>query len=322
MRAGALAPIGLGVLLAACGDGGPPAVADAAPDAPVPDATPPFPDDVRFVIDQMTMPINADTANALGFDLDADGTVDNQLGSILSALITATSGRFNPQDSVYGAVDRGSILLLARLTPCESANCLSTYPGANPQPAPCTDPDDLTTCRQHLRGTGTFEIADGAPANEVVGTVIAGRFTGGPGTLFLQLAIAGIDPVDVDLLVARADLRGVDATGLDMSTIGGAIPRAQVDERVIPSVHAEIVTMIAEDCTGAGDLCGCVADSTGQTMLGFFDENADCAVTVEEFRGSSLIQTLFRSDVDTDADGLADALSVGVGISAVPASFP
>ena len=57
-------------------------------------------------------------------------------------------------------------------------------------------------------------------------------------------------------------------------------------------------------------------------MLGIFDDNPeDCAVTLDEFRANSLVQTLFRPDVDLDGDGTNDALSIGVGITGAAATF-
>ena len=83
-----------------------------------------------------------------------------------------------------------------------------------------------------------------------------------------------------------------------------------------------MATIIAADCTGGSPPeCGCADGSTGETMIGIFDDNGDCAVLLQEFRDNSLVVTLFRPDVDTDDDDVNDALSVGVGVSAVAATF-
>ena len=67
--------------------------------------------------------------------------------------------------------------------------------------------------------------------------------------------------------------------------------------------------------------CTCTPDSTGETYLGIFDDDVSCTVPLEEFRANSLIVTLLRPDVDTDGDSVNDGLSVGLGFSAVPATF-
>ena len=94
--------------------------------------------------------------------------------------------------------------------------------------------------------------------------------------------------------------------------------------------RAEVVAT-AEDCSGTSPNCCVDPAGLAQTLLGLFDEDADCAVGFTELQQSSLISSLLAPDLDLlDADGQfdpsgdgeKDLLSVGVGWSAVGASFP
>jgi hypothetical protein len=320
----------LGGLALGCGGGGGGPDADRAdgarPDARRLDAEPIPPDAYhppdgvyRFVIDSVTVPATAPLADQLGFDLDGDGTIDNQFGQILAALRSASGS--DPQPGVDARVDRGEILLLAAVRPCDDGTCLSTYQGANPVPAPCTDPEVLATCRQHLQGTASFDLDVAAPTDtRVDGVLGGGTFTGGPGTLLVPVAVFD-EVVVVEVVRARAALRQVTGTAFTASKLGGGVPAVVIDDAVIPALHRSIVAVVAADCTGLGETCGCRSGSTAETMLAIFDDDADCAVSVDEVRDNAVIRTLFRPDLDTDGDGEADALSIGVGVTGIAASF-
>lgn len=315
------------VILAGCG-GDPPSSPDAAapdaeappPDAAVPDAIPPCEEcPVGYVFDSLEVPTDADQAEQLGFDLDGDGTVDNQMGNILSALTQAGGGDLSLPEENTRAVDRGEILLLAAIDECLPGLCLFTYHGSDAAPTPCADPAD-PICRRHLDGNGQFSI-DPPTDRFVPGTLVAGSFSGGPGQMVLELSLGGA-PARLELVEARAQLAGVSDTGITGGKLGGAIPDVFVQTELIPSIHASVAAIIAEDCTGgAPPFCGCADGSTGETMVGIFDEDGDCAVPLDEFRKNSLIVTLFRPDVDTDGNDTPDALSIGVGVTGVTATF-
>ncbi len=291
-----------------------------------------------YVVDSVTIPLTPSEAEDLGFDLDGDTTIDNQLGNILSALISAGSGDLDLQGSIDTSVDSGEILLLASVRATaltQAANAgFSIYLGANPSPAPCTDtsdPPDPLTCRQHLDGTGSFDIETGSATSGVVGgNIIGGNFEGGPGNLQLQIAF-GETAINLTLIEARARLTGISEGEIMDAIVGGAVPDENVQGEVIPAVHTSISDIITDDCpTATGPDCGCEADSTGSTLLGIFDKPmstgcpdcvVDCEVTLAEIRQNSLIVTLLRPDVDTDGDGEPDSLSIGVGATAVAGAF-
>src|SRR5688572_17165734 len=68
------------------------------PDAEVPDAMPPCLEcETGYVFDSLTVPTSAQESADLGFDLDGDGTVDNQMGNIFSALASVDPDSFSVQ---------------------------------------------------------------------------------------------------------------------------------------------------------------------------------------------------------------------------------
>jgi hypothetical protein len=78
---------------------------------------------------------------------------------------------------------------------------------------------------------------------------------------------------------------------------------------------------IVRDCTmlSSPPGCGCVANSTGKTLLGLFDTNPqDCVVTSTEIQNNSLIVSLLAPDVMIEGQ---PALSFGVGYTAIGATF-
>lgn len=313
----AVATAALSFGLVACGGGGDDDGDDDTPE--------PVGDHYHYVVDSVEIPLDSDQAEELGFDLDGDGTIDNQLGNILSALVQAGGESLDLQASIDSGVADGSILLLAdlqaeALTSATNAG-FSVYLGANPSPAPCADANDMV-CGLHLAGTGTFDVDPSSPTDAtVVGNISGGTFLGGPGNLSMQISLNEGTSIDLTLVAARAEVTGIAEGSLGASRIGGAVPEENVQNDVIPAVHTTISDVISEDCTGSGTDCGCTADSTGLTVLGIFDEDEDCTVTLEEIQTNSLIVTLLRSDVDTDGDGTADALSIGVGATAISGTF-
>lgn len=52
-----------------------------------------------------------------------------------------------------------------------------------------------------------------------------------------------------------------------------------------------------------------------------FDTNDDGQLTADEILATPVMRGLFRPDVDTDADGVKDAMSFGVGFDCVAATF-
>jgi hypothetical protein len=135
----------------------------------------------------------------------------------------------------------------------------------------------------------------------------------------------GTDPIVLNLVGARMEVE-VSATGLASGVVGGAITETERDDVLFPAIYMYIVSVVDDDC-GAGT---CTPDSPGETLVELFDSDGNNKVSYEEFTMSLLVSSLFASDVDLfDAsgafnprtDGIKDSLSMGVGFSAVNATF-
>ncbi|RMH39808.1 MAG: hypothetical protein D6689_15610 [Deltaproteobacteria bacterium] len=296
--------------------------------------------DHKYVADSITMPANTNQAQQLGMDLDGDpqGRPDNALGQILSTL--SQQGDVGLQDSIDENIATGDLILLFNL----KATALTTasdaggwiYLGANPQPTPCTDPMNLATCGKHLDGNGMFDVAADSPRNAVLhGNIVAGKFTGGPGRVTLELSLGDGDPVVLNLIGARIEVNASD-TALTSGKLAGAVTQEELDNNVLPAIVDVMATSIAEDCAGGTPPDCCMPDSTGETLVDLFDDcsdgstTCDCQVSLDELKNNDLISSLLSPDVDLlDAsgkfnprdDGVKDSLSLGVGFTAVGASF-
>jgi hypothetical protein len=288
----------------------------------------------QFVVNKAFVPSTADQVQEFGLDLGApktnkpDGSVDNALGTTLSTLALM---HFPVQTGIDTAVNDGSIILLTdfQTESFDSSNAagVRVLLGANPTPAPCTDPADETTCGQHIKGTGSFTISTSSPTDAALaGKISGGTFNGGPGDVTLQIALGGTMPISLALNNARAQISGISETGIMSALIGGAVTQDDINGQVIPAVQAQLPPLIARDCpTATAPDCTCTAGSgsTGATILSLLDANHDCMVTVPEIQMNSLIKSLLGPDVCIEGScDKPDALSIGIKVTAVKATFP
>ncbi|HTR51722.1 MAG TPA: hypothetical protein VMJ10_13495 [Kofleriaceae bacterium] len=321
------------VLAAACGSSGS-KPADATTDSPKPiDAPPDVAVDAsamaagghyHYVIDRELIPTTNQQARDYGLDLNNDGMVDNQLGMVIATF----AGMGLPiQSTADTAVNNGTILMLAdvqatALTDATDAG-FTVYVGENPQPPPCNGPGD-TTCRHHLQGTGTFDVAAMPQDTPLVGAFASGTYTGGPGHIPLEVIVIGGSPLTIDLIGARAQVTA-NVSAIPQGIIGGGIPQSEITTKVYPGIVSAGNTQIAADCNDPTNppTCGCTSGSTGATLLGLFDgdysgDARDCMLELQEVSMNSLIQVLFTPDVMLEGQM---ALSLGIGFTAVPGGF-
>ena len=289
----------------------------------------------EYVANNIIFPSTTAEANAFAFDLDGDGSPENNLGSLL-----ATLGGFldslNIAEAVQSAIDSGSIIILFDLEAdnlTETTNAeLTVYTGENPSPAPCSSE---TSCGNHLTGNGSFDVVTANDAHK--NTTLRGRITektfeGGPNRVTVQMTFDAQTTIPLRLVGAFARATIDENSVLSNGVLSGALS-AQELQALLPAFATIINNYIAAECTdtSASD-CGC-GDSLSRTAaLNIFDTNNDCTVTGEEFQGSSLLASVLAPDVDLfDADGNyaptygddsePDSISIGIGFSAVGASF-
>lgn len=302
----------LPMTLVACGD-------DGGEAQPTPEGT-----HYQYVSSEAFVPTNNNQAREYGLDLNGDKTPDNQLGMVLGTLATMN---IDVQGSITDAVLEGSIILLIDFQTKDFTNTtaagLKVLLGDNPMPQPCTDPDNPTpaTCGKHLDGNGMFSIdANSPPSAAVAGKIINGTFNGGPGNLSLQISLGEGDPVQLDLIGARAKASGITETGISTVILAGALTENDLNTKVIPAIQGQIGPLIDRDCMNpAPPNCNCTSGSTGATVLNLFDADKNCAVSVDEIKNNSLIQSLLAPDVEVNG---TPALSLGIKVVAKKATFP
>lgn len=295
---------------------------DTAIDAPVdaPADAPPNASGTHYhyILDSLSWPTTSNQARADAFDLDNDGTLDNQLGQVTSTL---TGQGLDIQTAQDQAIARGDVLMLADVQTTDLATATDAgytmYVGTNPNPAPCSSVSD-TICRHHLTGTGTFDAAATPRDAQLIGSITAGQLTAGPGHLSLQMTIFNSTPVTITLLAAHAKVTPT-ANGITTGILGGAIAQSDFHAKIYPAMQTGFAAVIATDCTGQNPPgCGCTANSNGATMIQLFDANHDCAVSEPEIENNSLIMALFQPDVMVEGQM---ALSAGFAITGVGATY-
>lgn len=292
-----------------------------------------------YVVSRLRVPGSVNEATQFGLDIDdVDGDtmngIDNSLGTSLG---TFAGQGLNLQPGIDTSVDDGSIMLLTNIKATDLTNAsgvgMWVYLGGTSTPPACDSPAD-TTCRKHLTGSATFTLDPAGPTNALlVGRIMAGKFTGGPGTINLQLSLAeGQPPVDLPLQMAKAELN-IGATGIATgSKIGGAILQSDIETKIHPAIQQLVTGIFEEDCGPLANRtppgCGCMSGSTGASVLSFLDTAMpkDCDVSLAEV--TSTLNSLLTTDMDLlDAsgnpgtDGVNDSVSLGIGVQAVKGTY-
>lgn len=304
---------GLALLLAstlACGS-------DEVVGSPVgtPDATPASVETpTHYVTSSVTFGTNSTVAAALAFDLDGNNMPDNKLGPIFISLGTM----INVNGMLQSALAAGTFVVLHSLhaASLENATTAEWYVIAG---VPQTSPD-LTS------GHGSFQMGTGSKASAIAGSVTNRRFAGGPATLSAAISLfPDAAPVAIQLLAARisADLT---ADGCTNGRLGGAIPKVDIDDRLLPAMTMVIDGLIGKDGTCRQNKATCSASNLA--LLGLFDANGDQVISLAEVKSNGIIVNFTTPDVDLlgadgkpGHDGTPDAVSVALGFSCTSAVF-
>jgi hypothetical protein len=285
----------------------------------------------QYVVSKLEVPVTTKQQTDFGLDLGGtrsstpDGTIDNGLETLLQVLVGV--GKFPLQDTVNDSVNQGAILLLADLQTTSFMNAaaagLSVKFGADPQPPACTDATD-TACGHHLQGNGSFSIAASSPTSSTVsGAIAGGTLTAGPGNLSIQIALGTTAPITLNLVNARVKATEISETGMT-AVIGGELLETELQANVFPAVTTQIAAVVARDCTTTTvPDCGCTG--TGAQLIGLLDLNPkDCVIGLDEV-AKGPFAGLLLPDVCSKAScgaNMTDALSLGVKVTAVKATFP
>jgi hypothetical protein len=278
----------------------------------------------EWVVDAITIPVNATQADNLALDLDGDGTGDNQFGAVLAAFTSA--GSFDFQAAMDAAIDDGDIVHLIAFqaddaTLTDDAAATATWQVGMATAGFSTGPHQVDNSYEQsaLRGAlsaGNFASRNPATTNAPVAAHLALRLFGVSETIYLPL-----NGVHV-----QWDFTGT--TGIASGQIHGSIRETDVADIFVPALAASFNAVIQANPTS----------DESDTLKGLFDIGGcagatadDGVIAVCELAASSLIQTLLRPDVHIyNASGgyapnptntTKNALSVGVGFTAVPGTF-
>jgi hypothetical protein len=277
-------------------------------------------------------------ATGFAIDLDGDGRTENQLKNIIGAI---SALGMDPQVQVDDAVRSGQLVYLLGLkttsldTSCAGLVMNRALPTAAP---PAYDGSDVFTSALPM----SAQFTAGVPMGQLGTTLPKDLKAADEATLPLSLALGP--------MVVTLPLRGVHVQGRLELTAGkltirdgqihGAIAVTDLDRVVYPQLAATVTAMINGD----------PMSSTTRTLIGLFESATSpvsiakcmvakdccktspstCRILPEEVK-DSVVGTLFSPDVEvisaTDqwapvrGGANKDAVSVGIGFSAVQASF-
>jgi hypothetical protein len=293
----------------------------------------------KYATNALRLPTNA---NAYSIDIDGDGRADNQLKNLLSAISAAG---FDLQTAMDQSVADGQVVLLGALAAedltniaCARLDLNEAQPRAGAEPRPKYD------------GTDTFKVAAGKMPAQLRGEIKTAQLDT---TQPPRLAADDVPRLEIGLPLfigtfVRLPLYGVhvqgkvDQRGVTTGQIHGVIRKEDIDKRVIPSIAEALTQIIRSDPMSA----------TTRTLIQLFEDTADnpvsktkcdtmpmaccakspttCTILPEEVAGNALIASLLAPDVQV-FDGMKwkpvprgtqkDAMSVGLGFTAVKASF-
>jgi hypothetical protein len=273
----------------------------------------------QYVIDSITLPSTVSEAIDFGLDLDGDaeGRPDNALGQIFSALSGA--GIVDANEKTTEALATGKMLHLIDVQTTSMTDAMGVGALVFLGDDLDDNPDDNFT------GSEQIDVRLAGATRTMVGMIGSGELIAGPGQMPAELVLPGVpEPFAVQLEGARIY---VSITGDRLQgTLAGAIREEDIDTAILPVILEGVAVSIERDCVGTV----CEDNTNGDVFLELFDGNQDGDVTLEELRSSSLINALFRPDVDLfdqngrfspRTKGIEDSLSIGFGFTAVPARF-
>jgi hypothetical protein len=271
---------------------------DAGPDMYIPqddtgpDMVPTEPALLTTVVDKLTAPTSA---TEFAVDLDGNGTKDNQLGAIMGVVASF----YAVQPEIDNQINSGALIMLMEVF----AQALTDDQQTRLQYHMGNDNDGDPT--DNFSGSEEFGLSSTSPTNLILqGGITSGAMKVGPGDLQISLPLMPGSLVVVDLKKSQVTA-DVSASGMANGQINGAIPESDVDQKIIPMMAQMLTNLLADPNIDPG-------------MKIILDPNSDGTVTADEIKKNVLISAFLASDVDTDGDKTLDALSAGMGFTAVP----
>ncbi|MCC6748010.1 MAG: hypothetical protein IT371_10155 [Deltaproteobacteria bacterium] len=277
--------------------------ADSKPKAdarPVADFGTPPPVALETVVNTLIVPSSSPDVQKYGLDLDGNGTKDNAVGAIF-ATIGGLVTELDPKTIIDAKLKDGTMIMLFRVL----ADALNASPKAAVYSFQGKDQDG--NAADNYSGSEEFLIDPVTASNPMLrGSISASKLDVGPSTMKIPLPISKGAPPIVEVRLARIEGK-VSATGIVDGVIGGAIPKSEITAKVLPAV-ASIIDDVYKNSK----------DANTKSQLGsMFDTNNDKTIDANEFSTNPLVTTFFVPDIDTDGDNTPDAISIGLGFTAV-----
>lgn len=263
----------------------------------------------QYVTNTLLLPSTRDLAAeyALNIDGDPKKSTENKFGELLSLLVSAAPG-LELQTTLDEAINTGQLVTLHMV----KADSFLSDPSVSwfvylGQPAEFLSFDN----------SNKFTLDSKTPLNSpIIGSVTNGHFSGGPGSVRIQMFLLG-QQIDLDLIGVHLEA-DVNQYGCVNSKLGGGMTVEQFRSKLLPAIAAGIYQIIEEN------------NDTDSPLLQVFDSNKDKKVTAQELESNPMLMIAISPDLDLlDAsgefnpgqDGEKDSYSIGLGFTCIPASF-
>lgn len=278
----------------------------------------------KWILNTITVPTSLSQANLLAFDLNGDGTADNALGGVLSALGTLVS--VDLQSSMNSAIASGEVVQLIDVQSRDAT--LTTDASATASWEIGLATAGYTAGPHQVNGAYTPGVTAGTITNHDYVSVNPAT-TAHPVAAYLPLRLFA-STATFYLPINGARLRGHFSGTSDIASgqFNGSIRQQDVANLLVPylaqsfndEIQADTSSATAHNIEAAFDNGGCpggVAD--------------DKSISVCEVATHPILQTLLSADVQiygaggnynpSAANTTPNALSFGFGFTAVRTSF-
>ncbi len=222
--------------------------------------------------------------------------------------------------------------------------------------APCTpagcDPEGSSQCicGGHFDGTTTFSFAGNPDSNVVLGEIEAGTFENTkPEAVQLTWEFVSGAPFQLPLKGTKIEAMQISQVGIVQGKIGGGILEADFEAIIVPEIARMLNNNITDHCdtnldgiSQLGEIqtcCGstetvpaqiCLSanqdfQANGYNMAGcdsfcMWNTDADFNVSAQDVKDGPF-GAFLAMDIDLNGDGTNDAMSLGIGFTAVAAVF-
>ena len=263
----------------------------------------------QYVTNTLLLPSTNDQTQAYALNIDGDSkqSTDNKFGELLSLLVSTAPG-LKLQSTLDWSVTSGQLVTLHMVKADNFLNDPSVswivYLG-NPADPPSFDNFD------------EFTLDSKTPLNSsVIGSVINGHFSGGPGSALIRIFFLG-QLVDVELIGVHLEA-DVNQNGCANGKLGGGLTVDGFQNKILPAIADGLNQLIKDE------------NEATPKLLEAFDSDNDKVITIQELENNPILKIALSPDLDLldssgefnpGQDGEKDSYSMGLGFTCVPASF-